>query len=403
MNHLTSENNPSAVKQRDYYIDNIKAVFIFLVVLGHLLDFLKDAGIPFATNVRTFIYFFHMPGFIFMSGYLAKSFIKKPYKGEKLLSFAWLYLLFKDAIELVHFIYDRKFFAKDAHTKIALLIILLFCVGIFLLSWAYSRFQTFRYIFIFFIAGVSLMNTNIFVIGGAPWYLLSLIFWHVFIYLTRHMNRKYVMAMTIIMAAILDYQEEIGKFLSLSRTINYLPFFLLGFYMSSEHFKKITDNLVLKRIAPFLLAAFFVLCTTFGKTVRQVFGVYMYGVSSYEKLPTFLYDVGAIFSLIWMVAATVMIFAIFSICPRRKTFFSYIGKNTLGVYVLHRLFKDLLFYGEFYNLLSENQYLSVATLALVSLFMIFVFGSNFCTNIINTLSKFPLQGLYNKKELEKQV
>lgn len=89
---------------RDFHIDNIKGVLIFLVVLGHMLGYLQETHSAFATGVRTFIYFFHMPGFIFMSGYLAKGFLTKEYKAEKLLSFAWLYLLFKDAIELVAFI-----------------------------------------------------------------------------------------------------------------------------------------------------------------------------------------------------------------------------------------------------------------------------------------------------------
>ena len=92
---------------RDFHIDNIKGVLIFLVVLGHMLGYLQETHSAFATGVRTFIYFFHMPGFIFMSGYLAKGFLTKEYKAEKLLSFAWLYLLFKDAIELVHFIFER--------------------------------------------------------------------------------------------------------------------------------------------------------------------------------------------------------------------------------------------------------------------------------------------------------
>ena len=67
---------------RDFHIDNIKGVLIFLVVLGHMLGYLQETHSAFATGVRTFIYFFHMPGFIFMSGYLAKGFLTKEYKAE---------------------------------------------------------------------------------------------------------------------------------------------------------------------------------------------------------------------------------------------------------------------------------------------------------------------------------
>ena len=69
---------------RDYHVDNIKGILIFLVVCGHLLSTLQDMDSTFAIGVRTLIYFFHMPGFIFMSGYLAKGFLKKEYKRIKI-------------------------------------------------------------------------------------------------------------------------------------------------------------------------------------------------------------------------------------------------------------------------------------------------------------------------------
>lgn len=47
---------------RDFHIDNIKGVLIFLVVLGHLLGYLQEIHASFATGVRTFIYFFSHAG-----------------------------------------------------------------------------------------------------------------------------------------------------------------------------------------------------------------------------------------------------------------------------------------------------------------------------------------------------
>lgn len=161
--------------ERDFHIDNIKGVLIFLVVLGHMLGYLQETHSAFATGVRTFIYFFHMPGFIFMSGYLAKGFLQKQYKAEKLLSFAWLYLLFKDAIELVHFIFERPYFETAHHPAVWALIVLLFCGGIWLLSFAYSKSALFRKAFILGVLIFSLLKINMLTVGAAPWYLLSLI------------------------------------------------------------------------------------------------------------------------------------------------------------------------------------------------------------------------------------
>lgn len=240
---------------RDFHIDNIKGVLIFLVVLGHMLGYLQETHSAFATGVRTFIYFFHMPGFIFMSGYLAKGFLTKEYKAEKLLSFAWLYLLFKDAIELVHFIFERPYFETAHHPSVWTLIVrcsaaafgcsLLRTVNRAVPKSIYSGRSDF----------LSSEN-NMLTVGAAPWYLLSLIWWHIFLYLTKNMKPKYVLIGAVLLAAVIHYQEPVGKFLSLSRTIHFLPFFLMGYYIKKEQFQAVINNAKCRKALPCRSAAF---------------------------------------------------------------------------------------------------------------------------------------------------
>lgn len=65
MNYLKTQN-------RNYLIDNSKGLLIFLVVLGHSLEFIrKDYEV--ARLLYVFIYEFHMPVFVFISGYLSKN------------------------------------------------------------------------------------------------------------------------------------------------------------------------------------------------------------------------------------------------------------------------------------------------------------------------------------------
>ncbi|MFR7480201.1 MAG: acyltransferase family protein [Roseburia sp.] len=61
-------------KERDYFFDNLKAVLIFLVVLGHFL--LPIRGDNPLVVVKRLIYVFHMPLFVFISGYFAKKIYK---------------------------------------------------------------------------------------------------------------------------------------------------------------------------------------------------------------------------------------------------------------------------------------------------------------------------------------
>lgn len=66
------------VKARDYYFDNAKFILIFLVVFGHLMQpFVADYDSVHILYI--FIYTFHMPAFILISGYFAKGFRKSGY------------------------------------------------------------------------------------------------------------------------------------------------------------------------------------------------------------------------------------------------------------------------------------------------------------------------------------
>ncbi len=67
------------VKERLYYIDNLKALLILLVVLGHCI---QNLDLDFDNNIIfRYIYSFHMPLFMFVSGFLS---YRKEYKWESL-------------------------------------------------------------------------------------------------------------------------------------------------------------------------------------------------------------------------------------------------------------------------------------------------------------------------------
>lgn len=64
--------------QRNYLIDNIRGVAIFLVVWGHSIQFLGGNEFDFFENkVFAVLYSFHMPLFMFVSGYLFTNTPKK--------------------------------------------------------------------------------------------------------------------------------------------------------------------------------------------------------------------------------------------------------------------------------------------------------------------------------------
>ena len=75
---------------REYFFDNAKFLLILLVVLAHAIAPMKSDH-DSAKAIWTLINSFHMSCFIFMSGFFAKSYIKKD--GEVKLQRLFTYIM----------------------------------------------------------------------------------------------------------------------------------------------------------------------------------------------------------------------------------------------------------------------------------------------------------------------
>ncbi len=84
---------------RNYRMDNIRCIQIFLVVFGHMLTWIPEADTPYRI-----IYLFHMPAFLFLTGYFSHFNISKI-----LTQLAYPYILF----QILYLIYDTLVF-RDA-------------------------------------------------------------------------------------------------------------------------------------------------------------------------------------------------------------------------------------------------------------------------------------------------
>ena len=133
--------------ERDYFFDNIKAVLIFFVVLGHFLLPIHEEGI--LVLIKRLIYVFHMPLFVFVSGYFSKRIYKDGrFNFKKILYLIKAYIVFVIAIQAVY---------------------------------AISGFRSFSEI-------------NFFSQSGAPWYLFAMIVWYLMIPFVRNLKPVPVIA-----------------------------------------------------------------------------------------------------------------------------------------------------------------------------------------------------------------
>ena len=64
------------IKPREYYLDAVKAIAIILTVLGHCIQWIL--GDTFGEDrLELFIYSFHMPLFMIISGYFFQSALRQ--------------------------------------------------------------------------------------------------------------------------------------------------------------------------------------------------------------------------------------------------------------------------------------------------------------------------------------
>ena len=87
------------MQKRVAFWDNYKGILIALVVFGHFI-YSTATTYPksFLNDVFTFIYLFHMPAFVFCSGYLSKS--ENTGKKPAIVQLLLYYLVFNSAMML---------------------------------------------------------------------------------------------------------------------------------------------------------------------------------------------------------------------------------------------------------------------------------------------------------------
>ena len=86
---------------RDTYFDSLKAFLMIFVILGHSLD-LGGVNDRLANSLQYWIYTFHMPLFVFVTGYFTNCQSKNFKKG--ILNLLVVYVIF----QALHIVEDRR-------------------------------------------------------------------------------------------------------------------------------------------------------------------------------------------------------------------------------------------------------------------------------------------------------
>ena len=265
------------MKERVYLFDNLKAILIFLVVFAHFLSGVKN-NFDIVYSLHTFIYAFHMPCFLFVSGYFSKQVaIDGKYKRTKIINYALIYLI----------------------------------VQIFLCIFTKSPIE-------------------IFIPKLAMWYLLVMIMAHLCIPYISMLKPKFVFITSIVLG-LLACTDTI-KFLSISRFLVFMPFFLLGYYLELDKIKKLfKKKYVVLSVISLIALLGFIHFSGLKRGLIQLF----YGVISYKDLTLDNMFVGIAVRMMYYLMAFYLIFAVLVLIPKGKNKFTKIGERTLQIYILH--------------------------------------------------------------------
>lgn len=265
-------------KNRDYLMDNMKAVMLFLVAFGHVLDVYKSDG-SIELYLMKYIYLFHMPLFAFITGYFSKN-VDRARVGavEKCLV---PYVLFQGVYVIIANI----------------------MIGV----------------------GAASFNSNVFngsllIPSSAFYYLLAVFFWKL---LAKDIVRtRYSLIVSVILGVIISLTKMEEFHIGYGAIFSLLPFFVMGVLCGQDWVNKIRK--IPKIVAVLILVLGILPAVYLPYSIHSVRMTYAsVGFGAIE---------GICYRLVFYLIATAMGVAIICLMDGKESRLSQIGKASILVY-----------------------------------------------------------------------
>ncbi len=269
------------IVERNYLIDNAKITLIFFVVLGHCLELTHNS--PMLHTLYLVLYCFHMPMFVLISGMLAKTEISRQEIFRQVSSLLVPLLVFEVLYEVVEVVR----FGKLSHY---------------------------------------LLNLQPY---WLLWFLWGLFFWKLLLPIISCFRFPVIFSLVIAVAA--GYSTQIGYFLGLSRTLTFLPFFVLGHALKPVFFQR------LQKYHWLFFATIILLAVAILGYFNNIDVRWFYGSLSYAALGVDQWYAGCIRLCIYAFSF-VMGVAVISLLPNKPLKITAYGERTLYVYIWHGFF-----------------------------------------------------------------
>jgi len=187
------------------------------------------------------------------------------------------------------------------------------------------------------------------------WYLLSLFMWRLLLPIVICL--RHPLLISVIISLFAGFFEEIGYYLSLSRTLVFLPFFVAGFIFSNSNssnnktfIKLNADKSYLQVILSIFGVLILILMTTYLLLNKLPF-LWLYGSVGYDELHISPWY-GLCMRLLLLICGAIGCFVVLQLAPNRAGVCAWVGQNSLSVYLLHGIVILLLFRINFFTIIE---------------------------------------------------
>ena len=282
--------------ERNIKLDHAKLFFMFCVVLGHVIAN-YEAGSPLVSSLLFFIYLFHVPGFVFLSGLFAKTSIRNS-RWDRAASFLMLFL-FMTVVRYACMLIRRESAQLD------------------LVS-----------------------------VTDARWYALAMFFWYAAAILLKKANPRLVMAVSVLLSMASGYYTGHASTLAWLRTVNFFPFFYAGLMTDSGRLMELTGRKRVRMVSVMIILAAAAFAVWKVKGLAPWLQLFR-GAKAYMRIDTELPLWSGAF---WRLAAFPVSAAIFlswiALMPGKTVpKITALGGKTLSVYAFHSpVYKTVLYF-----------------------------------------------------------
>ncbi len=260
------------VKTRSSYWDNIKGILIFLTVFAHILFQLQDSSAAINSTVD-YIYMFHMPVFVFVSGFFGKS--ERAHSFEAVIRLGFLYFIFNS---IMGFIYGFNSLLEPVYSY---------------------------------------------------WYLIALIVWRLTAHYIASFKETKLILFTISLFA--GFYPSINNTFAAARIIGFYPYYMAGYLLTFEQSRELSEKKGAKRLGAGILNL-----TGAGVLSFCSYQYFNYSDNALQ-MAAYSEPLDAFGRIVLYIIAFWVIYALRCISPNQKIpLVTMFGRNSIWIFLLHR-------------------------------------------------------------------